>query len=70
MIYIYRYKNKITGNSYIGKTNNLERRKREHISNSQNPNSVFYNSLWCKKIRQYGIESFEFEVLEITTEKD
>lgn len=70
MIYIYRYKNKITNNSYIGKTNNVERRHREHISNSENPNSNYYNSLWCKKIRQYGIENFEFSILEEVDEKN
>ena len=63
-IYIYKYTNKVTGNSYIGKTNNIERRKREHKSNAYNSNSSFYTSMWCKKIREYGYENFDFEVLE------
>jgi len=62
--YIYSYKNKITGNRYIGKTNNIERRKREHLSNAFNPKSSYYNSMWMKKVREYGIENFNFEVLE------
>lgn len=62
--YIYRYKNKITGNSYIGKTNNIERRKREHASCAYNENSTVYNTTWAKKIREYGIENFEFSILE------
>lgn len=44
-IYIYKYTNKVTGNSYIGKTNNIERRKREHKSNAYNSNSSFYTSM-------------------------
>lgn len=70
IIYIYSYKNITNGHRYIGKTNNIERRKREHISNAYNPNNLRYNSLWSKKIRQYGIESFEFEILEITDENN
>lgn len=65
-IYIYKYTNKLNGHAYIGKTNNIERRKREHLSNSQNPSSSFYYSLWCQKIRQYGYENFDFEILEVT----
>ena len=68
IIYIYRYRNIITNNSYIGKTNNIERRKREHISAAYNPNSHYYNTLWASKIRQYGIENFEFSILEETDE--
>ena len=65
-IYIYRYRNIITGNSYIGKTNNVERRKREHKSAANNPSNPYYNKLWAKKIRQYGLENFEFSILEET----
>lgn len=68
-IYIYRYRNIITNHSYIGKTNNIERRKREHISAAYNPNNGYYNRMWAKKIREYGIENFEFSVLEITDEE-
>lgn len=31
-IYIYSYINKLNGHRYIGKTNNIERRRREHKS--------------------------------------
>ena len=65
-IYIYRYRNIITNNSYIGKTNNIERRKREHKSAANNPNNPYYNTIWAKKIRQYGLENFEFTILEET----
>ena len=65
-IYIYKYTNKLNGHVYIGKTNNVARRQREHRSNAYNPSSSFYNSLWCKKIREYGYDNFTFEVIEET----
>lgn len=35
-IYIYSFINKLNGHRYVGKTNNVERRKREHKSNAYN----------------------------------
>lgn len=64
IIYIYKYTNNFNGHSYIGKTNNVERRRREHKSNAYNKNNSFYSSLWCQKIRQYGYDNFSFEILE------
>lgn len=64
-VYIYAYINKINGHMYIGKTNNLARRMREHKSMAYNPNSHMYNSLWSKKIREYGYDNFEVKILEI-----
>lgn len=67
-IYIYSYINKTNGHRYIGKTNNIERRKREHKSMAYNPRSHIYNTVWCKKIRQYGYENFDFVILEEANE--
>lgn len=69
IIYIYSYINKINGHRYIGKTNNIERRKREHKSQAYNPGSKYYNALWPSKIRQYGYDNFDFEILEITDDQ-
>jgi predicted GIY-YIG superfamily endonuclease len=44
-IYIYSYINKTNGHRYIGKTNNIERRKREHKSMAYNPRSHIYNTV-------------------------
>lgn len=68
MNYIYCYTNKINGHKYVGQTNNIERRKREHRSNATNPNSVEYNYLFHQKLREYGEENFIFSILEETTE--
>lgn len=69
IIYIYSYINKINGHRYIGKTNNIERRKREHKSQAYNLGSKYYNALWPSKIRQYGYDNFDFEILEITDDQ-
>lgn len=61
---IYKILNRKTGSVYIGKTNNFERRKREHLSIAFNSNSEDYNKLLYRKIREYGIENFEFSVIE------
>ena len=68
MNYIYCYTNKINGKKYVGQTNNIERRKREHISVAFNPNSKDYEYLFHKKLREYGLDNFIFSILEETTE--
>lgn len=65
MYYIYCYTNKLNGHKYVGQTNNIERRQREHKSTSYNPKSVSYNDLVHKKMRQYGYDNFNFDVLEV-----
>lgn len=64
MNYIYRYTNKINGHCYVGQTNNVERRKREHRSCANNSNSKQYLDLFHRKLREYGEENFSFEILE------
>lgn len=70
MNYIYCYTNKINQHKYIGQTNNLQRRIREHKSCAFNSNSSSYNDLIHKKIREYGIENFDIEVIEIIYNQD
>ena len=64
MNYIYVYTNKINHHQYVGQTNDIDRRKREHHSESTNPNSSSYNNLFHQKLREYGEENFEFCILE------
>lgn len=64
MNYIYSYTNKINGHQYIGQTDNIERRKREHRSNANNPLSKEYSYLFHKKLREYGEENFIFSILQ------
>ena len=64
MYVIYQYKNKINGHMYIGLTNNAKRRFLDHLSSSKNPKSKDYNNTIHKAIRKYGIENFDFNLIE------
>lgn len=70
MNYIYVYTNKLNGHQYVGQTNNIERRKREHRSCANNPENTSYNDLFHIKLREYGEENFIFEVLEQVKEEE
>lgn len=56
MIGIYKITKKDNGKSYIGQSNDIERRFREHITKDEIPID--------KAISKYGSEAFTFEVLE------
>jgi group I intron endonuclease len=59
MYYVYKFTNKTNGKIYIGKTNDVERRKIEHLSKSKtNENNHFYNA-----IKKYGFDNFDFEIV-------
>lgn len=64
MLYIYKFTNKTNGKTYIGQTNNIEKRKRGHKSESFNKKSNGYNLPFHIAIRKYGFENFDFEILE------
>lgn len=70
MNYIYCYTNKINGHKYIGQTNDIERRKREHRSCAQNVYSKQYKDLFHSKLRQYGEENFSFTILEVVDNQE
>lgn len=64
MLYIYKFTNKITGKCYIGQTNNIEKRKRGHKSESFNPKANGYNLPFHCAIRKYGWDNFDFKIIE------
>ena len=71
--YIYQYTNKINGKKYIGQTNNLERRKKQHIQDSihcHQGHEISYNLPFHAAIRKYGIDNFDCEVLKIIDTED
>lgn len=57
MYCIYLAKNKVNGKLYIGKTLHFERRKKEHLSSNS-------EDLFHRAIRKYGIDNFEWEIIE------
>lgn len=59
MIGIYKITDLTNGKVYIGQSNNIERRKREHFEWNKNP-SQYVDIL----IKERGPENFDFEVLE------
>lgn len=56
---IYRATNILNGKVYIGQTNNLARRIREHKCHAFKDGGQFHDD-----IKKYGIDAFTFEVLE------
>ena len=63
---VYKITNKVTGDFYIGSTNNFSRRFIQHRFNGSEKGArkhKMYNDM-----RKYGIDSFEFEILEETNE--
>lgn len=56
---IYKFTNNFSRKCYIGKSNNIEKRYKEHIrAIKRNDDSYFYRA-----VRKYGIENFKFEIL-------
>ena len=56
---IYKIENKINGKSYIGQSANIERRWKSHRVSSKSKNDILYQD-----IRKYGIDFFDFSILE------
>lgn len=59
MAYIYRILNKINGKSYIGQTVQLKTRWSGHVRSSRDGSSKIGEA-----IKKYGLENFEFVILE------
>ena len=57
--YIYKVTNLVDGKVYIGQTNNLERRIREHRAHVNKDGGPFHD-----EIRRIGFQNFKFDILE------
>lgn len=64
MIGIYKFTNKINNKVYVGQSKNIEERYKNHIRSCFTPKCNRYNKYLYKAIRKYGLENFEFEILE------
>jgi group I intron endonuclease len=61
--YVYCITNLINGKRYVGKTNDLDRRWRDHQNNCSDEKCPDRDKLLYKAMRKYGVENFEFAVL-------
>lgn len=64
MIGIYKITNLTNGKSYIGQSNNIRLRWNKHRSVAFQPTSKGYDYPLYRAIRKYGLENFEFSILE------
>ena len=63
---IYKITNKINGKCYIGQSVNITERWKAHRTRSMNnfPSNKDYDSHFYRSIRKYGLENFDFEIIE------
>lgn len=62
---IYCFTNKINGKKYVGQSKQLNRRYHMHITDALNPDKAKRDtSIFHAAIRKYGIENFDYEILE------
>jgi group I intron endonuclease len=61
---IYLYENKINHKKYVGQTNNAHLRYNGHKSSAYNEKDKSYHSPLSNAIRKYGLENFDFSILE------
>ena len=63
---VYKFTNKLTGKSYIGKTTRrLERRRNDHIYKAKRG----YTDKFHQAIYYYGIDNFDAEILHVCKNK-
>lgn len=70
MIGIYAIRNTINGRIYVGQSRVVESRWKAHRSRANQVNSKSYNTKLSRAIRKYGVNNFEFVVLEECTISD
>ena len=61
---IYKITNKINGKCYVGQSCQIHKRWQSHIIASNNKNDKAYNYPLYKDFREYGVNNFEFEIIE------
>ena len=62
---IYKITNNLNGSIYIGKSNNLERRWKDHQRLAFTPDQKQYNKVLYRAMRKYGLNNFSFEIIEL-----
>ena len=67
---IYKIENKINGKIYIGQSLNIEERWKDHRNIGFNSNNKNYNYPLYKAFRKYGIDNFNFSIVEECSQKE
>lgn len=67
---IYKIENKVNGKIYIGQSINIPRRWRQHRTTAVDLAKEEYDYPLYRAIRKYGLENFDFSVLEYCEPKD
>lgn len=61
---IYKITNKINGNAYIGLSVDIENRWKSHKTRYKDATNKEYDKVLYQAFRKYGIENFDFEIIE------
>ena len=64
MVGIYKIRNKINNKVYIGQSVKIEERWKSHILSSRQEKITNNSQIIHKAINKYGVENFEFSILE------
>lgn len=64
MVGIYKITNLLNGKCYIGQSVNIDKRWNTHRTAPFNPNRIDYDTPLYRAMRKYGVNHFQFEVLE------
>lgn len=67
---IYKIENKINHHCYIGLSVDIYARWKEHKRRPFSPTAPDYDNLLYKAIRKYGIENFDFSILETCSKEE
>lgn len=70
MVGIYAIVNKVNGKMYIGQSVNITSRWKNHRKTSRNDNDKGYHYPLYRAIRKYGLENFDFIILEVCSEEE
>lgn len=61
---IYKITNLINGKSYVGQSIDIHKRWKREIEDSNNANRISYDYPLMRAFRKYGIDNFNFEIIE------
>ena len=70
MIGIYKITNKVNNKVYIGQSSDIKRRWKDHKITAFNPKDRGYDYPLYRAIRKYGLDNFDFDILEECSQDD